>query len=150
MIKNMKKCIFQPKVIAARSGHIYHSEKKVAALNAIGFDWNPGERAEKLMLTAMNTYRDVHGDFGISRDYVVPTAEPFPRELWGMKLGLKVNNIRYRGDRPRVKENLEQLGFSLGKVGFDTRHWEYVYNALVIFKDLEGHVDVPRLWLPYI
>ena len=100
------------------------------------------------MLAAMNAYREVHGESGISRDYVVPTSEPFSQELWGMKLGLKVNNIRYRGDRPRVRKNLEQLGFSLGKVGFDTRHWEYVYKALVIFKDQEGHIDVPRLWLP--
>jgi hypothetical protein len=35
------------------------------------------------------------------------------------------------------------MGLETTKVGFDNRHWEYIYKALQIYKDLYGHLRVP-------
>lgn len=54
--------------------------------------------------------------------------------------------MRYRGDRPGLRKELETLGFSADKIGFDTRHWDHIYEALVIYKDLNDNINVPRGW----
>ena len=55
---------------------------------------------------ALLVYKSIYGDLNIPRLYIVPKDELYDRDCWGMKLGLKVNNIRYRGD---YSEYLTQL-----------------------------------------
>ena len=60
---------------------------------------------------------------------------------------MKVGNMRYRGDRVELAQQLQGMGLlAIEKAGFDTRHWNEVLSALRIYKDLCGHVHVPQAW----
>jgi hypothetical protein len=51
---------------------------------------------------------------------MVPMNEPWPESIWGLKLGYRIHNIRYRGDfvndRPEYRTLLEDLGFRCDKL----------------------------------
>ena len=51
----------------------------------------------ELILSALKTHDDLFGDLLVPRYFVVPHEEPWQRDTWGMPLGHKVRNIRYRG-----------------------------------------------------
>ena len=53
----------------------------------------------ELILSALKTHDDLFGDLLVPRYFVVPHEEPWQRDTWGMPLGHKVRNIRYRGAR---------------------------------------------------
>lgn len=50
---------------------------------------------------------------------MVPPLEPWPESVWGLKLGYRVSNIRYRGDfitdSPEYRTLLEEIGFRCDK-----------------------------------
>lgn len=54
-------------------------------------------------------------DLGHSLIRTVPSNEEWPKELWGLKLGYRVHNIRYRGDFVKFSSEcwkvLDDLGF---------------------------------------
>jgi hypothetical protein len=123
-----------------------YSAEDIAVLNTAGFIWDPYNRTIESFFDALEAYRSVYGNLDVPRDYVVPCSAPFHEDSWGTKLGMKVSNIRYRGDYPEYRGKFEEIGLSLDKMGFDTRHWDYVYKALKIFKKIYGNVDVPPEW----
>lgn len=51
---------------------------------------------------------------------MVPQEAPWPESIWGLKLGYRTHNIRYRGDfvndNPEYRELLEDLGFRCDKL----------------------------------
>ncbi|KAG5187781.1 hypothetical protein JKP88DRAFT_353591 [Tribonema minus] len=60
------------------------------------------ERAMHALLVALRAYRAAHGAAGPPVSFVVPAAEPWPREAWGVKLGARLRDIRrgrVRADR---------------------------------------------------
>lgn len=61
-----------------------------------------------------------------------------------MKIGLKTSNFIYRGDYPTYKDKIEEIGLSSVKMGFDTRHWDYIYTALKTYRTIYGHLRVSR------
>jgi hypothetical protein len=56
---------------------------------------------------------------------MVPSEEPWPESIWGLKLGYRVHNIRYRGDfvndRPEYRTLLEDIGFRCDRIKKGTR-----------------------------
>jgi hypothetical protein len=70
----------------------------------------------------------------------------YPEDSWGMKLGWKVNNFRYRGDYADFRVNFENLGVLGEKAGVDRRSFEYIYEAFVAYKGAFGDLNVPRDW----
>jgi len=64
-------------------------------LLAMGFDYNKQIRDFKIVRTALLTYKTMHNDLLIPQDYIVPRDDSrYPQEVWGMKLGQVVSNIR--------------------------------------------------------
>jgi hypothetical protein len=51
---------------------------------------------------------------------MVPSQEPWPESIWGLKLGYRVHNIRYRGDfvndKPEYRSLLEDIGFRCDRI----------------------------------
>lgn len=73
------------------------------------------ERFRKVY-TALKTYRDVFGDLLVPQPFVVPEKDPkWPEEVWGLRLGARVNAIRSQGTfvngSPERKQLLDDLGF---------------------------------------
>jgi len=64
---------------------------------------------------ALATYKEVHGDMDVPRDFVVPSCEPWAEEIWEMKLGNTVHRIRSKGtfvrDDPERRQVLDDMGF---------------------------------------
>ena len=56
----------------------------------------------------------------VPASFMVPSNEPWPKSIWGLKLGYRIHNIRYRGDfvndRPEYRVLLEDLGFRCDKL----------------------------------
>jgi len=52
----------------------------------------------------------------VPANWKVPSAPPWREDLWGLKLGYRVNNIKYRGDfigdNETCRALLRELGFS--------------------------------------
>lgn len=144
------------KIIATRAGRIHKSPAEREALNSIGFEWDLSGKTVDNIIDALLIYRDLHGDYKVPKTYVVPHGDAnsdrnnkkvsYPEHLWGMKLGLKVCNIRYRGDYVQYKDKFEAISLCLDKFGFDTRHWDYIYSALIRYKEIHDHLIIPADW----
>jgi hypothetical protein len=78
---------------------------------------------------ALEVYKDIYGNVDVPKEYVVPSSPAFPKECWGIKLGVRVMNIKYRGDGDvETRKRYEEIGLPLDYIGFDLRHWEYIYR----------------------
>ena len=91
-----------------------HPERR-AELDALGFVWDDWERRWEEVRTALQAYQEVHGDVEVPFSFVVPSVAPWPEEAWGMKLGIRVNNIRGKEDyvkhHPERRAELDAMGF---------------------------------------
>ena len=91
-----------------------HPERR-AELDALGFVWDDLERRWEEARAALLAYQEVHGDLEVPYAFVVPSEAPWPEEVWGMKLGSRVNTIRndeiYVKDHPERRAELDELGF---------------------------------------
>eukprot|EP00586_Coscinodiscus_wailesii_P020234 CAMPEP_0172499810 /NCGR_PEP_ID=MMETSP1066-20121228/131256_1 /TAXON_ID=671091 /ORGANISM="Coscinodiscus wailesii, Strain CCMP2513" /LENGTH=342 /DNA_ID=CAMNT_0013273743 /DNA_START=363 /DNA_END=1389 /DNA_ORIENTATION=- len=72
----------------------------------------------KKVLNALKRYKEVHGDLLVPQPFVIPGDDPerWPEEeLWGLRLGARVNAIRSQGTfvktNPGRREELTELGF---------------------------------------
>ena len=68
------------------------------------------------VFNALKRYREIYGDLLVPQPFVVPNESPdWPPEVWGLRLGARVNAIRSQGTfiktNPERKEMLEDIGF---------------------------------------
>lgn len=85
-------------------------------LEELGFYlYSSDDRWQNDILPAFETYFRVYGNCCINKLFVVPEEKPWPRSVWGMKLGFIAKNIRNRGDFflqvARDYEKLEEIKF---------------------------------------
>eukprot|EP01041_Mallomonas_annulata_P008717 gene8717-18024_t len=136
------------KVLDIRAGRIHNSTRCKERLIELGFNWTPF-RINSLdnVYLALESFKSFHGHLRIPRSYEIAKDSDYPPETWGLKLGNFVNNVRYRGDyvtvSEEVKRKLEDIGLYLDHIGFDTRHWNHIYTALLAYKKEYGHLYVP-------
>ena len=127
------------KVSTTRYSTVHSSTECVERLNQIGFIWDPSQKSADLFLVTLRLFKETNGHLNIPKNYVIPDESTiYPKEAWGMKIGLKTNNFVYRGDYPAYKDRIEEIGLSSVKMGFDTRHWDYIYTALKTYRDIYG------------
>lgn len=134
------------KVAAIRAGTIYRKPEQIERLTEIGFVWDPSANNVELFLEALKAYKSIYGCLVIPKSFIVPYQEPFPKATWGWKLGLKVGNYRYRGDYAAYRTKFEELGISDNHNNFDTRHWDHIYKALKVYKEIHGDLNIPASW----
>jgi hypothetical protein len=103
------------------------------------------EQWEKKVLPAMTTYKQVHGDLQVPREYVVPSSGEWEEGMWNMQLGTAVTRIRSNSnfvrDRPDRVKQLEELGFVWDE---KERQWEVVKEALATYKRKYGDMTVKQ------
>ena len=104
------------------------------------------------VVMALYTYKRLFGNVLVPSRWIVPNEAPWPQETWGLALGRRVSSIRHRQaylltegrEVFRAREKiLSDIGF-VWDVQRDSRGFAHVYQALVLFKRLNGHLDVPR------
>ena len=132
------------KVQSVRVGRSHNNPQSTAKLNEIGFVWDPNTKNAQTFLQAVKSFKLLHGHLKIPRNYEVPHGEiGFEKEAYGLKLGMKVHNVIYRGDYgPELRQQFEELGLKTSLSGVDTRHWDYIYTALQVYKSVYGHLKV--------
>jgi hypothetical protein len=69
-----------------------------------------------MLCSALQIYKSKHGDLKVSPAFEVPEDDDWPEGLWGLKLGHRVHNIKYRGDF--VSDNKEYWDL-LNDLGFE-------------------------------
>lgn len=58
-----------------------------------------------------------------------------------------MGNIRYRGSFSVLRQDLQKIGLETTKIGFDNRHWDHIYSALKLYKQLHGHLRIPANYI---
>jgi hypothetical protein len=100
---------------------------------------------EKKVLPAITTYKQVHGDLQVPKEFVVPSSGEWEEGLWNMRLGRSVDGIRSKShfvrDRPDREKQLDELGFVWDDL---VRQWEVVKEALAIHKRILGTMTVKQ------
>lgn len=76
-----------------------------------GFD----KRHFDFVYAALETYKSLYNHVNVPADFTVPCSPRWREDLWGLKLGYRVRNIRYRGDfvnaDRKLFDQLDRLGF---------------------------------------
>jgi len=104
------------------------------------------------VVLALGSYKELFGNVLVPSRWVVPSCAPWPMNTWGLALGRRVSSIRHGkaytgvdgGRRLRSREQvLSDLGF-VWEIQRDPRGFAHVYQALVLYRQLHGHLDIPR------
>ncbi|EQC25065.1 hypothetical protein SDRG_17057 [Saprolegnia diclina VS20] len=124
-------------------GHI--PDDVVAALNRLKFVWAPHEYLWSRNLEALVSYKNLHGNLLVVRNFIVPDTDPqWPKDAWGLKLGLVVARLRKQGrdNCPAPRRT------ALDAIGFVWDWYDDLWNArmaaLTRYKELHGDVLVPH------
>jgi hypothetical protein len=90
---------------------------------------------------ALIQYKEMEGDLLVPAKFSIPSDdERWPADLWGMKLGSVVNNIRNNNACSDYKDELVQMGFDFER---QRRGWKKVEKALLKYRELQGDLLVP-------
>ena len=116
-------------VSSTRTGASNRTPERVARLQEIGFVWDALQLASNITIAALTAFKENYGHVDVPKSFVVPRNNMFPEETWGLRLGSRISNLRYRGDGDvELRAVLQEVGLILDYTGFDNRHWEYVYR----------------------
>jgi hypothetical protein len=83
-------------------------------LESIGFDYNPQENGYgyESISRALQNYQDIYGNLLVPHRYIVIAGDvEWPKETWGMTLGVVVTSIRSGHSYLDKREELESIGF---------------------------------------
>jgi hypothetical protein len=97
------------------------------------------------VLPALATYRREFGECLVRQTFVVPWELPWPEKAWGMKLGVKLGDMRRKGTFfahiGRDAERLDALGFNL-TLRADAFQ-ERVVPLIELYKSVTGTQAIP-------
>ena len=97
----------------------------------------------KIVVAALMRYKEIYRDLLVPTAFVVPDgSDAWPEEVWGMKLGRVVSSIRHGNHYKYMREMLESIGFEYCSQ-LNRRQFELVKEALLLYKELHGHMKVP-------
>lgn len=105
----------------------------------------------KSAIQVLEQYYKIHGNLVIPRRYTVPPTSDFPSEWHHLHLSTAVYNMKWWSkhvqSKPERVYELNQLGFLWDRL---QPGYNLVLEALVTYKALRGHVQVPATFVvPY-
>ena len=121
----------------------WHVAAPIAVMSTGGKRSGNGRRWEKVK-RALETYKSLHHDLYVRRDFVVPENALWPEDLWGMKLGVTVSSITNKGTYSTYRAELEEMGFDFDPQSTGRHGWENVKRALLAYKSLRSDLLVPQ------
>ena len=101
-----------------------------------------GDRRD-LVKRALLAYKDMFGNLLVPAKFTIPESDAlWERDLWGMKLGTAVNNIRNSNNYAELRPELEEMGFDYDPqpIGYG---WDLVKRALQAYERITGNLLVP-------
>lgn len=116
-------------------------------LISIGFRFDSLQAKYEIMRVSLLKYKDLYGNMLVPKGFEVPiNSTDWPVELWGMKLGKKVHNVRgAKGCFSDKKDDLLSIGFVyVVRKKFD---YECVKIAFFKYRELHhGHIEIPAIY----
>jgi hypothetical protein len=105
------------RVHCIRRGTAYNSASYKRRLDEVGFVWEKqiSHRDFEIIYQALQRYKAINGHLKIPFAYTVPTGtmaedEGWPQPTWGMRLGVRVFQIRRKGAYVEHLSRLQKLG----------------------------------------
>ncbi|GAB5365859.1 hypothetical protein AAMO2058_001094700 [Amorphochlora amoebiformis] len=99
------------------------------------------------LLLALRTYYDLSGDLDVPYAYVVPSEDPWPLEVQGLPLGIRVQTIRSEKAHLTGPESAKRTEL-LNEMGFvwemHEMKFEDIVDGLKQFKQIHAHLLVPQ------
>jgi hypothetical protein len=114
--KKLRGYTFGNVVSTIRKGSYASSVEKFAdELKELKFSFRLSQTIwDEKILPALKIFWQLHNHCDVPSNYIIPSEEPWPKNVWGMNLGLKAANIRqgyYAEVVAADQKILEQLGF---------------------------------------
>ncbi|ETW06434.1 hypothetical protein H310_02690 [Aphanomyces invadans] len=127
------------------------------ALERINFVFDVNQVKWNQKIAALCIYKQLHGgDLCVPQDFRIPTDDPrWPRDVWGMRLGLAVRSIRQKTptDSDRYRQ-LSAMGFvwNVLDMGWETKRlalqaYKAIYGDLLVAYNFTVPTDDSR-WPP--
>ncbi|KAF0690250.1 Aste57867_18347 [Aphanomyces stellatus] len=99
-------------VVLLRQAAASMPSERRATLTAMGFIWDALEATWQRKLQALALYHARVGDLHMKREFVIPAQDPaWPMELWGLRLGMVVHNLRHTTLSDERRGQLDAMGF---------------------------------------
>ncbi|MFJ2110574.1 Helicase associated domain protein [Streptomyces sp. NPDC087850] len=110
------------------------SPDRVAALEALGIDWDLLEARWQIFLDAARSYRAIHGHLRVPTSYETPDGYP---------LGKQLNARRSQYRAGELRESWAADLSALGMVWGPARTWFWsTHEQLSHYRDTRGHLDL--------
>ncbi len=109
-------------------------------LNELGS--NQSDLVLNRILKTLETYKKTQNNVHVESDFIIPYQDMrFLPDVWGLKLGLVVQNIRLHEYLSEHKEKFVKLGLSYVYTGND------ITEALRIYRDEHKNLNIPRNYM---
>jgi hypothetical protein len=91
-------------------------------------------------------YKEIHGNVLMPQSLSIPWSESWPEEMWGVKLGLTVSQVRFGRCFSIHRDELIAIGFDFSNQG--KKHgWDTVKIALETYKKLHGNLSIKKYYV---
>ena len=114
-------------------------------LESIGFDYSSQSTAHSyaLVKSVLLLYKEKNGHMLVPRLYIIPSnTDEWPVDIWGMRLGAVVKNIRTGHGYKDHREDFIKIGFDYTSQS-SAHGFVVVKSALDIYKEKYGDMLVP-------
>ena len=131
-------------VHSIRGGSRYIEKKQELIDLGFDFDSQKAKYGYSLAKAALLHYKKISekGDMHVPYNFRIPEkSKSWPVEMWGMKLGQVVNNIKGGGNYANQRDDLIKMGFSFDQ--FQSKY-QVVRRSLLAYKEINGDLLVPR------
>ena len=93
-------------------------------------------------------YKELYGHITIKRGFTVPWNDNWPEEMWDLRLGNKLNNIRMMKLHRDKKEELTAIGVCYEEqIPLRNYGWDNISLALKTYKAINGHILIPQKFI---
>eukprot|EP00968_Pinguiococcus_pyrenoidosus_P016655 scaffold1616_cov310-Pinguiococcus_pyrenoidosus.AAC.23 len=122
----------------------------LSVLGDLGVDLDDEMSEWDRIIWALRTYKELMGDTKMAARFVIPAEDKWPKQLWGFRIGPKLQGIRtygwhVRDDEQRMKQ-IDELGFEWRRLETDESRaepFEVIVEALQQYKRVLGDLAVP-------
>ncbi|RKZ83353.1 MAG: hypothetical protein DRR19_19260 [Candidatus Parabeggiatoa sp. nov. 1] len=112
------------------------NQERIEKLEKLGFEWNPLETDWDEMYEKLIEYKNIHGNCNVPNKYY---ENP--------QLGIWVGDLRKAKKRGKLsQERIDKLNKICFVWDLLAQAWEDNFTALIEFKKIYGHCNVPNRW----
>ena len=145
---------YPPNTWGVKHGHLKESIRRGFSykdyrdeLVEMGYEFSSRKNAlvewPRLQL-ALTTYKQIHGNLDVNAKYVIPSAQEFPQDTWGVRLGRILHTIQTQKAHLQHHDELIAMGVEIHKAEPKVTPWETLRPTLVNWHRIHGTFEIPH------